>query len=144
MRPGRRSAPKSPAWYSRAGPSVAVSATSCSSTSSWKHLKTNPLHRTFERFADPASGSTSPSGAKNVQHKHFGLHSYWYLSPNSRQDPNTTLHRQTFLERYMSQLTSSVPIGTSAELRQFLDYELQLSEGTPSFSLSGAALQRVP
>ena len=50
----------------------------------------------------------------------------------SRLDPNTVAHRQSFLERYMQQLINCVPIRICSELRQFLDYEVNLNESTSS------------
>jgi hypothetical protein len=60
----------------------------------------------------------------------------------SRLDQNTVAHRQVFLERYMQQLCNSPIIGMSAELRNFLDYELHLNEIT--VTPSNTTLQRVP
>lgn len=60
----------------------------------------------------------------------------------SRLDQNTVAHRQIFLERYMQQLCTSTIIGTSGELRNFLDYELHLNEVT--VTTSSTALNRVP
>lgn len=63
-----------------------------------------------------------------------------FVSTFSRLDKNTVCHRRMFLERYLQQLCNSMYIGTSAVLRQFLDYESDLNEVT----VSNMASQRVP
>jgi hypothetical protein len=63
--------------------------------------------------------------------------SKWLNLPFSRLDQNTVAHRQIFLERYLQQLCRSNVIGTSTELRQFLDYELPLNDAIQtSFSIN--------
>uniref|UniRef100_A0A0P5LRA2 Sorting nexin-19 n=1 Tax=Daphnia magna TaxID=35525 RepID=A0A0P5LRA2_9CRUS len=106
-------------------------------------LKCRTVRRRFRQFMElhaQLEASEDPSISQAI--RSIRGPSKWLNLPFSRLDQNTVAHRQIFLERYMQQLCTSPAIGMSAELRNFLDYELHLNE--INVTPSSATLQRVP
>ena len=94
-------------------------------------LKSRTIKRRFDQFLQlhsqlEASDNISISEAMRT----IRGPSKWLNLPFSRLDQNTVAHRQGFLERYMQQLVNCVVIRTCSEMRQFLDYELNVNESS--------------
>lgn len=104
-------------------------------------LKSRLIRRRFREFMQlHGQLETHENAAISQAMRSIRGPSKWLNLPFSRLDQNTVAHRQIFLERYMQQLCRSTVIGTSTELRQFLEYELPMNDT----SQISSTLNRVP